>query len=313
MQLAVCPTRAAAPVRTARVEAQQRRSARRLIPAASKGAQGYESDGDGTNVNAYCSLDEDGRRPLKQMSLGEKEAAYLDALSSYYYEQQPTLTDEEFDLLKDELVWSGSKVAVLSTDEQRFLEAQVAFAKGRPIMSDADFEALKLELRRAGSPVTAQGARCSLLSRKMYSDAAVDYLKLVAINVPAALLVLGGLFSIDDLTGFEITRLVELPEPYGIIAVWGVVLPTIYVLASSLTNLLFPDALILTAPCPACGHSNSSYFGSILTIPGNRDANAVECGGCKAKLQFDARTREVELIEEAKPPTKTSAKAAAKA
>eukprot|EP00887_Chlorella_sp_A99_P001905 scaffold18.g1905.t1 len=259
------------------------------------------------------------------MSLGEKEAAYLDALSSYYYEQQPTLTDEEFDLLKDELVWSGSKVAVLSTDEQRFLEAQVAFAKGRPIMSDADFEALKLELRRAGSPVTAQGARCSLLSRKMYRraggvDAAVDYLKLVAINVPAALLVLGGLFSIDDLTGFEITRLVELPEPYGIIAVWGVVLPTIYVLASSLTNLLFPDALILTAPCPACGHSNSSYFGSILTIPGNRDANAVECGGCKAKLQarggrgwFDARTREVELIEEAKPPTKTSAKAAAKA
>ena len=33
--------------------------------------------------------------------------------------------------------------------------------------------------------------------------------------------VLGGLFSIDDLTGFEITKLVELPEPYGIIIVWG--------------------------------------------------------------------------------------------
>jgi hypothetical protein len=35
----------------------------------------------------------------------------------------------------------------------------------------------------------------------MYSDATPDYLRMTALNVPAALLVLGFLFSIDDITG----------------------------------------------------------------------------------------------------------------
>lgn len=35
----------------------------------------------------------------------------------------------------------------------------------------------------------------------MYSDAYPDYLRMTALNVPAALLVLGFLFSIDDITG----------------------------------------------------------------------------------------------------------------
>lgn len=53
------------------------------------------------------------------------------------------------------------------------------------------------------------------------------------------------LFSIDDLTGFEITKLVELPEPFGIFVVWGFVLPLTYIVSSSLTNLVLKDFLIL--------------------------------------------------------------------
>jgi hypothetical protein len=53
------------------------------------------------------------------------------------------------------------------------------------------------------------------------------------------------LFSIDDITGFEITRLVELPEPYGILFVWGLVLPTVFIFVASITNLIFKDNLIL--------------------------------------------------------------------
>jgi len=37
----------------------------------------------------------------------------------------------------------------------------------------------------------------------------------VALNVPAVITVLGGIFAIDDLTGFEITEAIELPAPYG--------------------------------------------------------------------------------------------------
>ena len=55
------------------------------------------------------------------------------------------------------------------------------------------------------------------------------------------------LFSVDDLTGFEITKLVELPDPWGIVVVWGLVLPLTYIVSSSLTNLVLSDFLILKA------------------------------------------------------------------
>lgn len=39
------------------------------------------------------------------------------------------MTDAEFDLLREELIWNGSKVAVLSKDELTFLQASRAFSK----------------------------------------------------------------------------------------------------------------------------------------------------------------------------------------
>jgi len=71
---------------------------------------GEETDNCETNVSGeYCSIDLKGKR-LKERSLGEMEAEFLEALSSYYYEGKPRLSDEEFSLLKEELIWSGSKV-----------------------------------------------------------------------------------------------------------------------------------------------------------------------------------------------------------
>ena len=49
----------------------------------------------------------------------------------------------------------------------------------------------------------------------------------------------------DDLTGFEITKAVELPEPFGIIVLWGLVLPALFIFANAVTQLAFKDALIL--------------------------------------------------------------------
>jgi len=226
-------------------------------------------------------------------------------MQSFYYDGKPAISDEEFDLLKDELLWSGSKVAILSSSEKRFLEASMAYNAGKPIMSNEEFDSLKRTLRKEGSVVTAQGARCSIRSRKMYSDAQVDYLRMVGLNLPAAVTVLLGLFSIDDLTGFEVTQLMELPEPFGIIIVWGVVLPVVYVLSNAITNLVFKDALVLRAECPSCGTNNFSYFGDILTVSGSRQTNAVDCPNCKAKLVFNAEKREAEVAGEA--PEKVAA------
>lgn len=222
-------------------------------------------------------------------------------LQSFYYDGKPAISDEEFDLLKDELLWSGSKVAILTSAEKKFLEASLAYNAGKPIMSNEDFDKLKTQLRKENSIVTAQGARCSIRSRKMYSDAKVDYLRMVALNIPAALTVLLGLFSIDDLTGFEVTQLMELPEPFGIIVVWGVVLPVVYVLSNAITNLVFKDALVLKAECPNCGTENLTYFGDILTVSGSRRTNSVNCANCKVNLLFDAEKREVEVQAEEEP------------
>ncbi|KAG7672555.1 putative PGR5-like protein 1A, chloroplastic [Nannochloris sp. 'desiccata'] len=250
-------------------------------------------------VGKYHTIDLDGAKPVSQMTLGEKEQAFLEAMSAYYIGGKPEISDAEFDLLKDELLWNGSKVAILSSNEKKFLEAVLSFNKGKPIMSNDDFDQLKVALKKENSMVTAAGPRCSIRSRKMYSDASVDYLRLVVLNIPAAITVLLGLFSIDDLTGFEVTKLIELPEPYGIVFVWGFVLPVVYILSNAITSLVFKDALVLKAECPSCGTESFSYFGDILTVSGSRVTNTVECPNCKSKLVFDADKRSVEVAPKA--------------
>lgn len=90
--------------------------------------------------------------------------------------------------------------------------------------------------------------------------------------------------------GFEVTSLIELPPPGGIIALWAVVLPALYLLSTSITNLVLRDHTILKGPCPNCGTDNFTYFGDIFT--GNRVSGWVSkdrspsakkeftCGGC---------------------------------
>lgn len=229
------------------------------------------------------------------------------------------MTDEEFENLKDELVWAGSQVAVLSSAEQRFLEAMMSYGKGSPILSDDEFDELKGELKEQNSMVVQAGPRCSIRSRRLYSDATPDYLKLTLLNLPAALIVLGAIFAVDDFTGFEITKAIELPPPYSILFLWGLVFPTIYVVASSLTNLVLPDALILKAPCPNCNMSNQAYFGGIFSVAGNKRTSVVECTNCLADLEFRALRREVVIVksseekkEEAEIKAKKKAASAAK-
>jgi hypothetical protein len=65
--------------------------------------------------------------------------------------------------------------------------------------------------------------------------------------------------------GFEVTSLIELPPPGGIIALWAVVLPALYLLSTSITNLVLRDHTILKGPCPNCGTDNFTYFGDIFT------------------------------------------------
>ncbi|KAL7111578.1 hypothetical protein ACP275_05G097900 [Erythranthe tilingii] len=248
-----------------------------------------------SNVLQYCSLDKKQKR-----TMGEMEQEFLQALQSFYYEGKSIMSNEEFDNLKEELMWEGSSVVMLSADEQRFLEASMAYVSGNPILSDKDFDELKQKLKRDGSDIVVEGPRCSLRSRKVYSDLNVDYLKMFLLNVPAAVVALGLFFFLDDLTGFEITYLLELSEPFSFIFTWFAALPLILWLSYTFTNIIVKDFLILVGPCPNCGTENTSFFGTILSISSGGSVNTLKCSNCETPLVYDSKTRLITLPEGSK-------------
>lgn len=49
------------------------------------------------------------------LTTGEKERIFMDAIQSFYYNERQVLADEDFDKLKEDLAWEGSKV-ILGTE-----------------------------------------------------------------------------------------------------------------------------------------------------------------------------------------------------
>ncbi|GLT40441.1 hypothetical protein SLA2020_145780 [Shorea laevis] len=222
----------------------------------------------------YCRIDK-----KEKKSLGEMEQELLEALQAFYYEGKAII------------------VVMLSSDEQKFLEASMAYVSGKPILSDEEFDKLKLRLKMEGSEIVAEGPRCSLRSRKVYSDLSVDYFKMFLLNVPATVIALGLFFFLDDLTGFEISYLLELPEPFGFIFTWFAAVPFLVWLAQSLTKVVVRDSLILRGACPNCGTENVSFFGTILSISSGGSTNNLKCSNCGTELVYDSNTRLITLPE----------------
>ncbi|CAK9321679.1 unnamed protein product [Citrullus colocynthis] len=245
-----------------------------------------------SNVLQYCSIDK-----KEKKSIGELEQEFLQALQAFYYEGKAIMSNEEFDNLKEELMWEGSSVVMLSSDEQKFLEASMAYVSGTPIMTDKEFDELKLRLKMEGSEIVVEGPRCSLRSRKVYSDLSVDYFKMFLLNVPATVVALGLFFFLDDITGFEITYLLELPEPFSFIFTWFAAVPFLVWLALTLTNAVVRDSLILKGPCPNCGTENISFFGTILSVSSGGNINNIKCSNCATELVYNSKTRLITLPE----------------
>ncbi|XP_073285657.1 PGR5-like protein 1A, chloroplastic [Primulina huaijiensis] len=270
---------------------------RRLLDISAKATtdqpgQAQEDDVVDSNVLPYCSLDR-----KRKKTIGEMEQEFLQALQAFYYEGKATMSNEEFDNLKEELMWEGSSVVMLNPDEQRFLEASMAYVSGEPILTDKEFDELKQKLKMDGSEIVVEGPRCSLRSRKVYSDLSVDYLKMFLLNVPAAVVALGLFFFLDDLTGFEITYLLELPEPFSFIFTWFAAIPAIIWLSFTLTNFIVKDFLILVGLCPNCGTENNSFFGTILSVSSGGATNKVKCANCATEMIYDSKTRLITLPE----------------
>lgn len=279
------------------------RSGRRLVRvfAEQKPSPVASVDLTDDNIAEYCSLDKNGQKPTKELTLDEKEQLFLEAMAAFYYDTQPVLSDTEFDNLKNELQWEGSRVVVLSGDEKKLLEARLAFKQGKPFMSNEEYDALKASL--AGSPVFAlprEGPSCTLGKPdsprgQKQGEAQTDWFKMAALAVPPPLVIAGTILGADVLTG---ANLMHLPGAVGVIVWSAIILPGTYVVANAINSFLFKDALVLKANCPNCGEPEiTTYFGDILTVSGARDKNVVVCPCCQSKLEFDADSRAVLVTE----------------
>ncbi|CAL9080090.1 unnamed protein product [Musa textilis] len=284
--------RAFAPPLRSRCNRRLERLSLRFRATADQQGQVQDDDIVDGKILQYCSIDKKDKK-----TLGELEQEFLQALQSFYYDKKAIMSNEEFDNLKEELMWEGSSVVMLSPDEQKLLEASMAYVSGNPILTDAEFDELKLRLKKEGSDIVQEGPRCSLRSRKVYSDLSVDYFKMFLLNVPAAVVALTVFFFLDDLTGFEITYLLELPEPFGFIFTWFAALPLIFVLSQAITNAIVKDFLILKGACPNCGTENVSFFGTLLSVPSGGSTNTVKCSNCGTQLVYDSNSRLITLPE----------------
>ncbi|ONK72720.1 uncharacterized protein A4U43_C04F22430, partial [Asparagus officinalis] len=62
-----------------------------------------------SKILPYCSID----KKAEKRTIGEMEQEFLQALQSFYYDGQAIMSNEEFDNLKEELMWEGSSVVML--------------------------------------------------------------------------------------------------------------------------------------------------------------------------------------------------------
>ena len=57
------------------------------------------------------------------------------------------MSGDDFDLLKEDLAWSGSNVISMNRKEVEYVNAMQAFNKGEKMMEDEAFDKLKKELK----------------------------------------------------------------------------------------------------------------------------------------------------------------------
>lgn len=243
------------------------------------------------NIGGFCSISPRTGKKV-ELTMQEKETVFLDAMQAFF-RGESTLSNEEFDNLKEELTWQGSDVVSLSRDEFRFLDAAKAYEQGKPVMNDEDFDKLKKQLQREGSVVAIQrGPRCSIRRQITFSDVIPDKRRTFVLYVPAG--VVAGLLWLS--LAFELTPLRSIDPVISLI----LGSPIIFLTSKVITSLVVPDAQIMVGDCPSCGRRIHVLFGDVLNQQGFESNADVKCDKCRAQLKVEKDTNRMILIAEGK-------------
>jgi len=262
------------------------RSNSNLVLSSSKKEVGYDErtgqlQGEGDECipdDEYCVLDEKSGT-LIRLTLAEKERIFLDALQSYYVNSRQLLPDDQFDLLKEDLSWNGSKLVQMNRNEAKYLAAMESFTKGTPMLSDEEFDSLKATLKEEKSQFAVS------TEPKCYIDTGICTVTLQEDNFRSNLLYLpvGVVLSVLWLgLGYEVLGAFVKINPLVLIGLgsYGIFKGTKYVT----DGFIFTNNKIVYGPCPSCEAENRVYFGDILGVEGFNDIASLKCPNCKVKF-----------------------------
>lgn len=221
----------------------------------------------------FCAVDPDTGKPVP-LSLAEKERIFLEAIQAYYFNGRTMIDDEEFNKLKEDLLWEGSEVVSLNRRETLFMNAMIAYKQGKEIMSDEEFDALKAELKEDGSSIAvAKEPQCFVDTGICVSTFQREIFREAVLYAPATLISLTTFVGLAD-------ALTPLGNVNPIITIL-VTSPLVYLTSQYLTkNFYFKDPIIATGPCPSCSTENRVFFGDILGVEGPSDVAENKCQNC---------------------------------
>jgi len=228
----------------------------------------------------------------KSISLDEKEKLYLECLDAYYNEGgKQLLDDDEYNNLKTDLAFDGSKVSTFSADEIKFVLANKRYSMGKPVMDDKEYDALRARLKAAGSNVIIHdSAKCSLDDGICKTDLIVDFGKTRLLYFPGttAGLVLSCEIAFWTLHIDPLLSIVLGAIPSYFFGVWFT------------ENIFAQKPLVTSSACPVCSQVNTVFFGDLFAVqidggligPAKQppDEMLVKCSGCKQDISYDRAT-----------------------
>jgi len=223
----------------------------------------------------------------KALSLDEKEKLYLECLDSYYNENgKQLLSNEEYEKLKTDLNFDGSRVATFAADEIKFVLANKRFKMGKPILSDTEYDNLRTKLKDRGSPVVIhEGAKCSVEDGICKNDISVDSGKTRLLYLPGTI---GGSLLLSEIFFWTlhidpILSLILGAIPSYFFGIWFT------------ENVFAQKPLVAQVSCPNCGYVNNVFFGDLFGVASDGFAGQyrvssvvdLKCGSCKTELKAD--------------------------
>lgn len=270
-----------------------------------------EIDADAEN----CNIQE-----IESCSLGDLELMYVDALWNYYQEGEFTLSDEDYDRLKEELAWQGSGFPTLKRSEVKFVEASIAYARGEPIITDSEWNELKAIVKAGDQRIDVTALLLynkgqQMLDAEQFTQLGYSMEKLgievcntgvactlsktpetVRNDISKVVSMYGALAALPAVATIAVWTLLSVLV--DVVPIWpGPLLATALgaVFSYSVANYTeLNNAEILTGSCPCCEAPVKSFFGG--DEASKKTENQIKCQKCGTKVSINRETRRIGLV-----------------